>query len=155
MINELDANKLGIRHGEIVEVFNARGRLLAGAFVTKNIRQGVLSIQKGAWYDPEDVRVRNPRCNAGHVNTLTSLRPTSSMTQAISANTALVNIRKLRRYELVKPCHSIPQALLGLKRSENTTMRVFLPKKNLTTKDLTTSQAKAWGNSQFLYYNTL
>ncbi|TPH47057.1 molybdopterin guanine dinucleotide-containing S/N-oxide reductase [Helicobacter pylori] len=107
MINELDANKLGIRHGEIVEVFNARGRLLAGAFVTKNIRQGVLSIQKGAWYDPEDVRVRNPRCNGGHVNTLTSLRPTSSMTQAISANTALVNIRRLRRYELVKPYHSI------------------------------------------------
>ncbi|MCQ2674212.1 molybdopterin-dependent oxidoreductase [Helicobacter pylori] len=107
MINELDANKLGIRHGEIVEVFNARGRLLAGAFVTKNIRQGVLSIQKGAWYDPEDERVRNPRCNAGHVNTLTSLRPTSSMTQAISANTALVNIRRLRRYELVKPYHSI------------------------------------------------
>ncbi len=107
MINELDANKLGIRHGEIVEVFNARGRLLAGAFVTKNIRQGVLSIQKGAWYDPEDVGVRNPRCNAGHVNTLTSLRPTSSMTQAISANTALVNIGKLRRYELVKPYHSI------------------------------------------------
>ncbi|GAA8099600.1 molybdopterin guanine dinucleotide-containing S/N-oxide reductase [Helicobacter pylori] len=107
MINELDANKLGIRHGEIVEVFNARGRLLAGAFVTKNIRQGVLSIQKGAWYDPEDVRVRNPRCNAGHVNTLTSLRPTSSMTQAILANTALVNIRRLRRYELVKPYHSI------------------------------------------------
>ncbi|GAA9613768.1 molybdopterin guanine dinucleotide-containing S/N-oxide reductase [Helicobacter pylori] len=106
MINERDANKLGIRHGEIVEVFNARGRLLAGAFVTKNIRQGVLSIQKGAWYDPEDVGVRNPRCNAGHVNTLT-LRPTSSMTQAISANTALVNIRKLRRYELVKPYHSI------------------------------------------------
>ncbi len=107
MINELDANKLGIRHGEIVEVFNARGRLLAGAFVTKNIRQGVLSIQKGAWYDPEDARVRNPRCNAGHVNVLTSLRPTSSMTQAISANTALVNIRRLRRYELVKPYHSI------------------------------------------------
>ncbi|UOS51899.1 molybdopterin guanine dinucleotide-containing S/N-oxide reductase [Helicobacter pylori] len=107
MINELDANKLGIRHGEIVEVFNARGRLLVGAFVTKNIRQGVLSIQKGAWYDPEDERVRNPRCNAGHVNTLTSLRPTSSMTQAISANTALVNIRRLRRYELVKPYHSI------------------------------------------------
>ncbi|WP_187901124.1 molybdopterin guanine dinucleotide-containing S/N-oxide reductase [Helicobacter pylori] len=107
MINELDANKLGIRHGEIVEVFNARGRLLAGAFVTKNIRQGVLSIQKGAWYDPEDVKARNPRCNAGHVNTLTSLRPTSSMTQAISANTALVNIRRLRRYELVKPYHSI------------------------------------------------
>ncbi|GAA6991410.1 hypothetical protein ID0093_10090 [Helicobacter pylori] len=33
-------------------------------------------------------------------------------------------------------------------------MRVFLPNKGLITKDLTTSQAKAWGNSQFLYYNT-
>ncbi|GAA7458081.1 hypothetical protein Yangon222_11530 [Helicobacter pylori] len=44
---------------------------------------------------------------AGHVNTLTSLRPTSNMTQAISANTALVNIRKLRRYELVKPHHFV------------------------------------------------
>ncbi|MBH0308084.1 hypothetical protein I6946_04415 [Helicobacter pylori] len=33
-------------------------------------------------------------------------------------------------------------------------MRVFLPNKDLITKDLTTSQAKAWGNSQFLYYNT-
>ncbi|GAA8064233.1 hypothetical protein HpDR66_11270 [Helicobacter pylori] len=34
-------------------------------------------------------------------------------------------------------------------------MRVFLPNKDLITKDLTTSQAKAWGDSQFLYYNTL
>ncbi|RVZ64636.1 hypothetical protein EC572_04265 [Helicobacter pylori] len=44
---------------------------------------------------------------------------------------------------------------MGLKRSENTSMRVFLSKKDLITKDLTTSQAKAWGDSQFLYYNTL
>ncbi|RKV62288.1 hypothetical protein DD779_02245 [Helicobacter pylori] len=34
-------------------------------------------------------------------------------------------------------------------------MRVFLPNKDLITKDLTTSQAKVWGDSQFLYYNTL
>ncbi len=47
------------------------------------------------------------------------------------------------------------QALLGLKRGGNTSMRVFLSKKDLITKDLTTSQAKAWGDSQFLYYNTL
>lgn len=37
MINELDVNKLGIRYGEIVEVFNVRGRLLVGVFVIKNI----------------------------------------------------------------------------------------------------------------------
>ncbi len=44
---------------------------------------------------------------------------------------------------------------MGLKRGGNTSMRVFLSKKDLITKDLTTSQAKAWGDSQFLYYNTL
>ncbi|AFI05542.1 molybdopterin guanine dinucleotide-containing S/N-oxide reductase [Helicobacter cetorum] len=107
VINELDAKKLGIKHGEIVEVFNARGRLLAGAFVTKNIRQGVLSIQEGAWYDPEDTKAKHPRCNAGHVNVLTSSRPTSGMAQATSVNTTLVNIRRLRKNELVKPYHSV------------------------------------------------
>lgn len=34
-------------------------------------------------------------------------------------------------------------------------MRVFLPNKDLITKDLTASQIKAWANPQFLYYNTL
>lgn len=37
----------------------------------------------------------------------------------------------------------------------DTTMKASLPNKDLITKDLTTSQAKAWGDSQFLYYNTL
>ncbi|MGL2521823.1 hypothetical protein ACOWN5_05945 [Helicobacter pylori] len=34
------------------------------------------------------------------------------------------------------------------------TMKASLPNKDLITKDLTASQAKAWANPQFLYYNT-
>ncbi|PAF47352.1 biotin sulfoxide reductase [Helicobacter sp. 12S02634-8] len=107
MINTQDAQNLGIKHGEIVEVFNARGRLLAGAFVTDNIRQGVVAIQEGAWYDPEDLKSKKPRCNAGHVNVLTSSRPTSQMAQATSVNTALVAIKKLGKDEAIKPYKSV------------------------------------------------
>lgn len=113
MINTNDAKKLNIKHGEIVEVYNERGRILAGAYVTDNIREGVVAIQEGAWYDPENPTEENPRCNSGHVNVLTSSRPTSKMAQATSVNTALVNIKKLEN-EVVKPYKSIlPPSIIG------------------------------------------
>ncbi|EAK0805039.1 molybdopterin guanine dinucleotide-containing S/N-oxide reductase [Campylobacter lari] len=112
MINTNDAKKLGITHGEVVEVYNDRGSLLAGAFVTDNIMEGVISIQEGAWYDPEDVSDSKPRCNAGHVNVLTSSRPTSTMAQATSVNTCLVGIKKLK--EVIKPYNSTtPPEIIG------------------------------------------
>lgn len=112
VINSEDAKKLGITHGEVVEVYNDRGSLLAGAFVTDKIMPGVVSIQEGAWYDPEDANDRKPRCNAGHVNVLTSSRPTSTMAQATSVNTCLVAIRKVKG--AVKPYKSItPPEIIG------------------------------------------
>lgn len=114
MINTQDAQKLGIKHGDVVEVYNDRGRLLAGAYVTDNIRNGVVAIQEGAWYDPENPQEDKPRCNAGHVNVLTSSRPTSQMAQATSVNTALVGIRKLGKDEAISPYHStLPPKILG------------------------------------------
>ncbi|STP12993.1 biotin sulfoxide reductase [Helicobacter mustelae] len=114
MINTNDAQRLGVKHGEIVEVYNDRGRILVGAFVSDFIREGVIAIQVGAWYDPEDPKEENPRCNSGLVNILTSSRPTSQMAQATSANTALVNIRKIEN-EVIKPCKStLPPSILGV-----------------------------------------
>lgn len=95
LINDEDAKKFGIKDGDTVEVYNDRGRILAGAVVTKNIMKGVISIDEGAWYDPENLTDENPRCNAGHVNLLTSSRPTSTMAQATSVNTCLVAIKKV------------------------------------------------------------
>ncbi|HDZ5026506.1 TPA: biotin sulfoxide reductase, partial [Campylobacter jejuni] len=112
VINNEDAKKLGINHGEVVEVYNERGSLLAGAFVTDKIMPGVVSIQEGAWYDPEDINDSKPRCNAGHVNVLTSSRPTSTMAQATSVNTCLVAIRKVK--DAVKPYKSTtPPEIIG------------------------------------------
>ena len=90
-----DAKKFGIRDGEVVEVYNDRGSVLAGVVVTNSIRDGVVAIEEGAWYSPEDMDAKRPRCNSGQVNVLTSSRPTSSMAQATTANSTLVSIRKI------------------------------------------------------------
>ena len=114
MINTQDAKRLNIKQGEIVEVFNDRGALLAGALVSDKVREGVVIIQEGAWYDPEYIKAKRPRCNAGSVNILTSSRPSSQMSQATSANTALVGIKKLPPNEAIKPSHStLPPIIIG------------------------------------------
>ena len=93
-ISPEDAKKFGVKDGEVVEVFNDRGALLAGVVVTNTIRPGVVAIEEGAWYSPEDASKKNTRCNSGQANLLTSSRPTSQMARATTANTCLVSIRK-------------------------------------------------------------
>lgn len=94
-ISPEDAAKFDIKDGEVVEVYNDRGSILAGVVITKTIRQGVVAIEEGAWYSPEDPKADNSRCNSGQVNVLTSSRPSSSMAQATTANTCLVSIKKV------------------------------------------------------------
>ncbi|AQW86740.1 molybdopterin-containing oxidoreductase I, DMSO/TMAO/BSO reductase family, catalytic subunit [Campylobacter pinnipediorum subsp. caledonicus] len=104
VINDEDAKKFGIKDGDVVEVYNDRGAILCGAAVSKNIMQGVIAVEEGAWYDPENVNDEKPRCKAGHVNLLTTSIPTSTMAQATSVNTCLAAIRKVdaKAYEGVK-----------------------------------------------------
>jgi len=93
-INPVDAKKYGVSNGDLVEVYNARGKILAGAVVTEDIRPGVVAIEEGAWYSPEYKGKDGTRCNSGHCNVLTSSRPSSQMAQATTANTTLVAIKK-------------------------------------------------------------
>jgi len=94
-INYEDAEELGIIDGDIVELYNQRGRMLAGAHVTADIVRGVLAVEEGAWYFAEDPMQPNARCLSGQVNVLTSDRPTSRLAQAITVNTCQVGIRKV------------------------------------------------------------
>lgn len=50
-INPLDAEKLGIVSGDIVKVFNDRGMVLGGAYVTERIMPGVVYQDHGARLD--------------------------------------------------------------------------------------------------------
>ena len=88
-----DAAARGIKNGDLVRVFNGRGQLLAGAVVSNNFPQGIVRIQEGAWYGPTGPEV-GALCTYGDPNTLTLDVGTSSLAQAPSANTCLVEMEK-------------------------------------------------------------
>lgn len=84
-----DAEARGIRSGDVVEVFNARGRCLAGAVVSAEIMTGVARISTGAWYDPEPGTGRDKH---GNPNVLTADVGASSLSQGCAAQSCLVQI---------------------------------------------------------------
>ncbi|MGD0678104.1 MAG: molybdopterin-dependent oxidoreductase [Polyangiaceae bacterium] len=85
-LNADDAAARGIATGDLVELFNDRGRCLAGAIVTRDIMPGVARLSTGSWFDPGvDGIDRN-----GNPNTLTLDRGASSFSQGCSAQTCLV-----------------------------------------------------------------
>jgi trimethylamine-N-oxide reductase (cytochrome c) len=47
-----EAEKRGIQNGDIIKVFNERGIVLAGAYVTERLRPGVAYVDHGARHDP-------------------------------------------------------------------------------------------------------
>lgn len=85
-----DAAARGLRDGEPVRVFNARGSCLAGLAVSTDVRPGVVQLSTGAWYDPDPA---DPRvCRHGNPNVLTADRPTSRLGQACTGQHALVEV---------------------------------------------------------------
>jgi biotin/methionine sulfoxide reductase len=93
-INTQDAAARGIRTGDVVRVFNARGATLAGAVVTDDIRRGVIQISTGAWYDPAEPGVIGSLDKHGNPNVLTLDKGTSRLAQGPSAQTTLVQVEK-------------------------------------------------------------
>ncbi|SFT57851.1 trimethylamine-N-oxide reductase (cytochrome c) [Pseudovibrio denitrificans] len=94
-ISEEDASSRGIKTGDVVRVFNERGETLAGAYVTGDLRKGVIRLREGGWYDPEEPGKIGSRCKYGHANVLTIDKGASKLSQATIANTCLVDIAKL------------------------------------------------------------
>jgi len=93
-INTKDAKAKGIKSGDIVRVFNDRGQILVGAIVSDEVRESVIKIDQGAWYDPMERGKIGSLCLNGNVNVLTKDIPTSKLANGNSSNTALVNIEK-------------------------------------------------------------
>ena len=67
-----DATVRGIQNGDVVEIFNDRGRVRMPVLLTERIIRGVVGMAQGAWYTPDkcgvDIR--------GSINVLTTARPT-------------------------------------------------------------------------------
>ncbi|MCL3882565.1 molybdopterin-dependent oxidoreductase [Marivita sp. GX14005] len=89
-INTEDAAARGIEDGDLVELYNDRGTVIAGAVVSDGIMPGVVSIYEGAWPSLDS----KGRCNSGLVNFLTSTQRSSGLSEATTANTVLCSLRK-------------------------------------------------------------
>ena len=96
MIHPDNAKEKGIKEGDVVLVTSRRGKVLAGAVITKDIRKDVVLIHEGAWYDPEQPGEIGTLCVHGDVNVLTMDKGTSKLAQGNVAHTALVNIEKFK-----------------------------------------------------------
>ena len=92
-INPADARARGIRNGDVVRVYNARGSCLAGAIVSDSISAGVVKLSCGAWYDPADDG-EQALCLHGNPNVLTHDQGTSKLGQGPSSATALVEVER-------------------------------------------------------------
>ena len=89
-INASDAKKLGVKTGDVVEVWNDRGKVVVPAYVTERCMPGVLIIYEGAWHDLDDKGVDR----SGNPDMLTLDEP--SPAGAFAYNTVLANIRKTK-----------------------------------------------------------
>ncbi|WP_392565466.1 molybdopterin-dependent oxidoreductase [Utexia brackfieldae] len=90
-----DAARRRLKTGDIARVFNQRGQILAGVYVTERVASGVMSIRQGAWYTPDTSQLINRLCLHGDVNVLVSNQPVSEFSQANQASTT-VQIEKYR-----------------------------------------------------------
>lgn len=83
-----DAERLGIRTGDVVEVWNERGTVVVPAYVTERCMPGVLVLHEGAWMDLDDKGVDR----AGNPDFLTDDQP--SPAGAFAYNTVLADVKK-------------------------------------------------------------
>lgn len=99
-IHPSDAASRGIADGDVVRLFNDRGSCLAGAVVSTDVREGVVQLSTGAWFDPDDARAEIAMCVHGNPNVLTRDVGTSRLSQGCSGQHALV---ELERFDVAVP----------------------------------------------------
>ncbi|MFV8572030.1 Dimethyl sulfoxide/trimethylamine N-oxide reductase precursor [Marinobacter litoralis] len=92
VIHPIDAKIRNINDGTLVRIFNGRGACLCSAVVSDEVRQGVLQLSTGAWFDPPEAGNSDVSCRHGNPNVLTRDEGTSRLSQGPSAMTCMVDI---------------------------------------------------------------
>ncbi|WP_145530860.1 DmsA/YnfE/YnfF family dimethyl sulfoxide reductase [Yersinia alsatica] len=88
-MNPIDAKARGLQQGDMVEIFNDRGRILIAVKITERVLPGVITVPQGAWrnLNREGIDV------GGCINTLTTLRP-SPLAKGNPQHTNLVEVKR-------------------------------------------------------------
>ena len=98
-INLADASSRGIKDGDIVKIFNERGGVLLGAYITERIMPGVVGVDHGARYDPIVVGELD---KGGAINTICPHNITSKNCPGMVTNGFLVEVELANLDELRK-----------------------------------------------------
>ncbi len=104
-IHPKDAAARGIADGDVVNIYNERGGVLAGAFVTERIMPGSISIDHGAKYDPI---IAGELDRGGAINTITPGKLTSKNATGMATSGFLVEVERVNLDELNR---KYPEAL--------------------------------------------
>nr|WP_314424148.1 trimethylamine-N-oxide reductase TorA [uncultured Erwinia sp.] len=108
LMNTQDAAARQIQSGDLVRAFNDRGQILVGAEVSDDIRQGVVRVCEGAWYDPADPAESKTLCKNGSVNCLTFDIGSSRLAQANCGHMTQLEVEKYCGEEQKNTAHSVP-----------------------------------------------
>ncbi len=96
-INPADAARRRIRSGDVVKVYNERGTVLGGVYVTERMMPGVVYMDHGARYDPI---VAGELDRGGAINTITPHNTTSQNATGMVVSSFLVEVKKADLDEL-------------------------------------------------------
>jgi len=87
-LNPIDAKRIGIKAGDVVEIWNDRGKIVLLTHLSERCMPGVIIVYEGAWLDLDN----NSVDRAGNPNMLTADQP--SPAGSFAYNSVPVNIQK-------------------------------------------------------------
>ena len=106
-LNPLEAEKRGIRHGDIVKVFNERGAVLCGAYVTERLIQNTCYVDHGSRLDPIIPGVLD---RGGAINCITPTNMTSRHATGMATSGFLVEVQMVTDEEMEHWKRDYPEA---------------------------------------------
>ncbi len=96
-LHPIEAEKRGIKDGDVLIIYNERGSVMAGAWVTERLRPDVVYIDHGARWDPVVVGELD---RGGAINTITPHNLTSKNAGGMVSSGFLVEVKKADLDEL-------------------------------------------------------
>jgi trimethylamine-N-oxide reductase (cytochrome c) len=106
-INPKEAETRGIKHGDIVKVFNERGIVLCGAYVTERLIEQVCYVDHGARLDPI---IPGWLDRGGCINSISPTSMTSRNSTGMATSGYLVQVEKVTDEEMAGWKRDYPEA---------------------------------------------
>jgi trimethylamine-N-oxide reductase (cytochrome c) len=106
-LNPEESAARGIKHGDIVKVFNERGTVLGGAYVTERLMPKVMYMDHGSRWDPI---IPGKVDRGGAINTITPHNVTSKKSTGMVVSGFLVEVEKVSDAEMAGWQRDYPDA---------------------------------------------